>query len=239
MTSDTAALASPAGNSRKAREFARREREILNTALHCFSSADWESVTVAHIAEMVGIAKGTMYLHFSSKHEIYARLTLDFYRSLLDHLTDVAQSSTHDHLKQMIEQAFSFYLNQPKYRCVTQYCEREDFRSNLSDELAAQFDAVDQAFHQLIESELQRGIATGCYRSVDTNQAILGLQCTFHGALTLLWCNRHGEQDDAEQFINNITQYMLTPLTVVQPHQAASASLSSVDHGHQLETTHE
>lgn len=208
----------PAGNtqskssSRKAREFANREREILRVALDCFSGDNWESVTVAKIADLAGIAKGTMYLHFSSKHEMYARLTLNFYQGLLDHLAQCADHSPRDHLRYLVEQAFLYYLKKPKYRCVTQYCEREDFRRKLDADLAQEFEAIDRSFYQLIYSELQRGIDGGRFKPVKIEQAILGLQCTFHGALTLLWCDRNGEQDNPRQFINNITEYMIAPL---------------------------
>lgn len=234
----------PTNISRKAREFANREQEILRVALDSFSGENWESVTVANIADSVGIAKGTMYLHFSGKHEIYARLTLDFYRSLLDRLTKCAKEISDDPFSDMVEQAFLFYLEEPKYRCVTQYCEREDFRRNLSPGLAQEFAIIDQAFHQLIHSELQRGIDSGRYKPVKIEQAILGLLCTFHGALTLLWCNRHGEQDNAYTFINNITEYMVTPLLAHKnrgDHDALDTTSPSRinDKKQTLETSHE
>ncbi len=202
--------------SRKAREFARREQEILDVALECFSGDDWESVTVAQIAEIVGIAKGTMYLHFASKQEIYARLTLDFYRDLLSHLTRSRTDSGVERLSDIIRQAFRFYLQHPKYRCVTQYCEREDFRLNLNPEIAAKFDAIDNDVYQLLYRELALGIDEGVFKPLAIDQQILGLKCTFHGALTVLWCNRHDEQSEPEQFISTVTGYMLAPI-VAQP----------------------
>ena len=200
--------------SRKAREFARREEEILSAALECFSGEDWESVTVAQIADIVGIAKGTMYSHFASKHDIYARLTLDFYSALLEHLQSACRGTGVDRMVSLIEQAFRFYLQQPKYRCVTQYCEREDFRCKLDPALAAQFDAIDMDFYQLLHRELALGIDAGVFKPLAIDQQILGLKCTFHGALTVLWCNRSGEQQHPESFIRNVTQYMLSPIVV-------------------------
>ncbi len=209
----------PVATTRKAREFALRQQEILEVALECFSGEDWESVTVARIADIVGIAKGTMYLHFSSKQEIFARLAIDFYRSLLHHLQECAKHSKHDHLKHMVEQAFDFYLAKPKYRCVTQYCEREDFRRNLNTEIANEFEILDQSFQQLLRQALQRGISEGTYRPLEMEQVIPGLRCTFHGALTMLWCNRQGEQDSAQQFVSRISRYMTGPLLAEAVHK--------------------
>ncbi len=200
--------------SRKAREFARREEEILNVALECFSGEDWESVTVAQIADIVGIAKGTMYSHFASKHDIYARLTLDFYTALLKNLQRACHGSGVGRMAGLIEQAFRFYIQQPKYRCVTQYCEREDFRCKLDADLSARFDAIDQDFYQLLHEELTLGISAGVFKPLAIDQQILGLKCTFHGALTVLWCNRNGEQQHPDEFIHNVTQFMLAPIVV-------------------------
>ena len=213
-------------------------------ALQCLSSEDWESVTVAQIASMVGIAKGTMYLHFSSKQEIYARLTLDFYRDLLSHLVNSRTGNGAERLAGMIRQAFRFYLQHPKYRCVTQYCEREDFRFKLNPEIAEQFDAIDQKVYQLICSELALGIESGAFKPLQIDQQTLGLKCTFRGALTMLWCNRNNEQTDPEHFINSVTDYMLAPIVAAHcttDHTAGSTRMTNLsqtpENQQALETT--
>lgn len=184
----------------------------MQASLDCFSSTDWETVTVAKIAATVGIAKGTMYLHFASKYEIYARLTLNFYHSLLELLTNRDLSNHGDPITNMAERAFNFYLDKPKYRCVAQYCEREDFQARLGTALAAEFDAIDQSFHQLVTDALRDGMACGRYKSLNIQETAIGLQCTFRGALSALWCNRNGEQQHHVRFINQITRYMVAPL---------------------------
>ena len=60
-------------SERREREFQRREGEILDAALELFSADDWQSVTIDQIARRAEIGKGTVYLHFASKDEIYAR----------------------------------------------------------------------------------------------------------------------------------------------------------------------
>lgn len=196
-------------NSRKAREFEKREKEILATALDRFHSDDWESVTVAQIAQQVGIAKGTMYLHFSSKHEIYARLALDFYRALSLHLSDPLNGNALEQLRQLITRAFEFHLERPAYRRVTQYCEREDFRCTVKDEIATELDDIDRHIEKIINAVLLSGIQQGHVKAKPLDQLILCLQCTFQGALTRFWCNRHGEQNTPGNFVTTVTDYML------------------------------
>ena len=60
----------------------QRERALREVALNCFTTEKWEDVSVARIAKLAGVAKGTVYLHFASKDEIcacpvsYTHLTL-------------------------------------------------------------------------------------------------------------------------------------------------------------------
>jgi len=51
-----------------------REHEILDAARDVFARDGYERASIDSIAERVGIAKGTVYLHFSSKEEILRAL---------------------------------------------------------------------------------------------------------------------------------------------------------------------
>ena len=65
-----------------------RRRMILDSALHLFEDSDGHLSTVAAIADRSGIAKGTLYLYFKTREEIYLALLEDFLNSwfdLIDH----------------------------------------------------------------------------------------------------------------------------------------------------------
>ncbi len=200
-------------NSRKARNFEKREQEILATALDQFCSDEWECVTVAEIARQVGIAKGTMYLHFSSKHEIYVKLVLDFYRALLMHLGKPLTGTPPQQLRQLIKRAFEFHLERPAYRRVTLYCEREDVRHTVNPEITRELDKINHDIENIIHRILLSGIEQQHFKAKPPQQLILCLQCTFQGALTRFWCNRHSEQSATDQFVNTIINYILDTIT--------------------------
>ncbi len=67
---------------RKAREFERREREILDAAFTLFMDKGPEIVTNEMIAEASEIGKGTIYKHFKSKSDIYAVLLIEHVEKL-------------------------------------------------------------------------------------------------------------------------------------------------------------
>ena len=52
----------------------QRRAEILDTARRLFTTRGFQSTSVEDILTEVGIAKGTLYYHFSSKEEILRSL---------------------------------------------------------------------------------------------------------------------------------------------------------------------
>lgn len=100
--------------SRKVREFRRREQEILDTSLRLFLEQGEDSVTVEMIADEVGIGKGTIYKHFKSKAEIYLRLMLDYEREL----AVLLHSETIERDKEALaREYFAFRMSDPdRYR---------------------------------------------------------------------------------------------------------------------------
>ncbi len=57
-------------SSFKEREKLRREEAILAEAKALFASKGFNNVTLEEVAERVGVAKGTIYLHFASKDDL-------------------------------------------------------------------------------------------------------------------------------------------------------------------------
>lgn len=63
--------------SRKEREYLRRRREILQTALKLFSEKGFHNVSMHEIAEKSEFSVGTLYKFFSNKEELYKALLLE------------------------------------------------------------------------------------------------------------------------------------------------------------------
>ena len=66
-----------------------RRADILQAAISVFSQKGFEGANVADIAAEAKIAKGTIYLYFKSKDEIFRAILEDF--SFLPHLMDILQ----------------------------------------------------------------------------------------------------------------------------------------------------
>src|SRR5215510_13331329 len=110
---------------RRAREFGRRESEILVSALQLFRGEDWQNVTVEQIAHHAEIGKGTVYKHFASKDEIYARLALDFAREVLAQIRAIpAQLPASERLRRMLRIGWEAHLASRELHRVVLYCGR-------------------------------------------------------------------------------------------------------------------
>ena len=60
--------------ARTAQDKDLRRNHLLQAAAHLFADTDFDGVTIAHIAQRAGVAKGTAYLYFSCKEAVFLEL---------------------------------------------------------------------------------------------------------------------------------------------------------------------
>jgi len=208
---------------RRQREFDRRERELLDAALALFDDDGWDQVTVAEIARRAEIGKGTVYKHFPSKDEIYARLSLDFGRTLFDQFAAIDPTTTTPTraVRSLLRIGLRHHLDNPQYTRVVRYTERRDFRTRLSKETQEAFADLDRKFVELITGVLERGMAKGTFARKPVGQHIVALTATFQGALEIAtngacdtgFLEEAAGQLDAETLATTVTEFMLAGLS--------------------------
>jgi TetR/AcrR family transcriptional regulator len=77
--------------SRKEREKEARKRDILEVAARLFAERDFHEVTVDEIAEEVGLSKGTLYLYFKNKDDLFYTIVVQKTQSLLRRLHEAVR----------------------------------------------------------------------------------------------------------------------------------------------------
>ena len=197
---------------RRAREFGRREDEILAAALTLFSRADWELVTVEEIARKAEVGKGTIYKHFESKDEIYARLALDFNRSLLHQFQDVDPSlPVTARFREMTRLAWEAHLSSKELHRVVLYCGRPEFRENMPRRVAEPFAAVEVETHALTSALIAQGVEEGIFPRKPVDVLLFGAQSAFWGAIQVMWSGYLGEADTS-RYCDVLTDFILAGL---------------------------
>lgn len=98
-------------NQKRNRKKNRRE-EIIKAASDLFSKKSYHDVTMDQIALEVGVAKGTIYLYFESKENLYLGIlehTFETIESILER--EIAKKDPAPHkLKKMLRLIFQFYF---------------------------------------------------------------------------------------------------------------------------------
>jgi len=201
--------------TRKEREFARREQEIIDAALSLFESPNWEQVTVDQIAKKAEIGKGTVYKHFSSKDEIYACIAIEFHERLLAEFKVISHDLPVDQMmKEVIRRSFEISLSSQAHARVSFYCKRVDYVERLNEAYQAKFERIEAQFEVFIGGILDAGIQQGIIPERPHEHLIIGLEATFDGAMSMIWnngmsCHSQFEQDE---LINVISEYMIAGL---------------------------
>jgi len=207
-------------SERKIREFERREQEILSAALELFSGERWESVTVTQIAKRVDIGKGTVYKHFASKDEIYARLALDFFNGLLERSHQIPLGDDPvANMRKAFRDALFYHLEHQEYANVRQYVFRAGFWERLSKTYVEAFEKLDAEFGAWANEGIASGIQSGVFAAQSLQTARMGLDALFNGAVSQLWGNRCWLQVDPESYIEQIVDFAMSSLKAGQDKQ--------------------
>jgi len=194
---------------RKEREFQRREREILDAALALFTGGDWQSVTVEEIAERAEIGKGTVYKHFASKDEIYARLAAEFQEQAIGRLEGIdASLPVMQRLRMIIAVFWEQHMKAAEYQHLVQYCEREDFRRGLSEVARSELAQLDERLQLAIGRVLNDGIEQGILPRKTPQQLVFGPMAALTGATRMMWSGCSTEEAP-EAYLREITNFIL------------------------------
>lgn len=97
------------------RKFERRE-SILKVATNLFYDKSFHDVTMDEIAEEVGVAKGTLYLYFSSKEKLYLEILESSFEAIESILHKEVEKNdpAPKKLKKVLTIIFSFYMENKK-----------------------------------------------------------------------------------------------------------------------------
>ena len=96
----------------------RKRRQITDAAAKLFATRPFHKVKLAHIAAAAGVGKGTLYVYFASKEDLYFGLIYDGFARMVDGLrARIADDSRAgaDHLPAIIRELVAFAFQHPHY----------------------------------------------------------------------------------------------------------------------------
>ncbi|SDC47836.1 MULTISPECIES: TetR/AcrR family transcriptional regulator [unclassified Candidatus Frackibacter] len=86
--------------------------KIIEVAVELFANYGYHKTTMDLIAEKAGVAKGTLYWHFSSKNELFNGIierNLNKYFNFLEEVRDNKELNTHQKIEYIIDNQSTFF----------------------------------------------------------------------------------------------------------------------------------
>ncbi len=142
-----------------------RKEEIIKEASNLFSKKSYHDVTMDQIAGEVGVAKGTIYLYFESKENLYLGILEHTYETIESILEkEIAKGDpAPQKLKKMLRLIFQFYFqNMDVLRILT----RDETRL-----IREHYEFTERWRHRrtkLYRKILEKGIKEGSFRPANT-----------------------------------------------------------------------
>lgn len=174
---ESSAARLPAGSSRGRgprweRRKADRPNELLQAALEIFVERGFASARLEDVASRAGVSKGTLYLYFTNKEDLFKAVVR---RSILPLINDFRSSieastlSSGGLLGQYLQAWWSNYGDQA-VSGVAKLCVAES--GNFPEVARFWRDEVIGANNALVAGILQRGIDSGEFRRVDVDAMV-------------------------------------------------------------------
>ena len=199
---------------RKAREFQRREREILDAAYDLLTRLEPIQMTMEMVAEKAEIGRGTTYKHFKSKDEIFARLVLRRQNQYLDQLKLIAKE-TGDLLRKLIRSYEAYCMDDQVAYAVHQKCMHHYVESNLNEDLVEAMRAQQETKVALVEGIMQKALGEQSSNPPNTKYLIYAGWGMMRGAMDFVIENRvMGEAFDENLFSNAVEQILMSGIPV-------------------------
>lgn len=116
---------------RKAREKIARREAIVKAAREVFAEKGLLASTIDDVARRAEVAKGTIYLHFKSKEEIFTALMDEGLALVAKRFTEAVDLSLRadDNLRRLCDAYCRLYREEPQYFKLLFFCSHSDVRA--------------------------------------------------------------------------------------------------------------
>lgn len=194
---------------RKAREFKRREDEILKATLKLVSQDNWKDITIDDIAEKAEIGKGTFYKHFNSKDEACARIVMGHMEGLVAKLSAIDTSQDYgSRMATTIRTIWRHHMDHPELLPLKSYCESDGENLNLSESFSTSFRGLQMEMHALLHEMVSDGINKGAIAESNVDFPLYAGWALTEGAIRIFQETNLAKMLSEEMFIEYLIDFL-------------------------------
>lgn len=153
-------------HERKEREREHRREEILDAAQRVFFEKGLVVATMDEIAETAELSKGTLYLYYKSKEDLYLAVMMRGTELLFDMFAEVVKkgASVTETLIRLSDAYIEYFNNHKNYFRMLDFLQTPQFHKQVSEEMKQSCEALNQDIWDLVNNLLKRGIEEGTVR---------------------------------------------------------------------------
>lgn len=151
-----------------------KKTRILDTAADMFANRPFHKVLLSDVAREAAVGKGTLYLYFENKDELFVAVLFREFGGMLDRLTEEVADSSAPPDEQLRSMIHTIVDHIAKRVALTELMRNAMVSCGRSEAWRARR----QALRDLIESVIRRGIDEGMFEDAEpslTAQYITGL----------------------------------------------------------------
>jgi len=169
--------------ARKKREQEQRRKSIITAAKQAFSEKGFMAATMDGIAQGCDLAKGTLYLYFKSKEDLYVSIMVEGAAILRKDLVKIADLSLPADrlLGELLRTYYNFYEKNREYFRIMFLSTQPDLRERVPDELLKSCADEARVCIQVVSDVIEKGIESGVFRKVHPWTSAIVLWSTVNG----------------------------------------------------------
>ena len=148
---------------RKDREREQRREEIITAAQKVFFEKGLPAATMDEIAEEAELSKGTLYLYYKSKEDLYLAVMMrggEVMYEMFRKATSTAENPV-QLLANLGEAYYQFFRQHRNYFRMYQFFENPQFHKQVSEEMLSACSGNDMRVWGLVTETIKRGIDEG------------------------------------------------------------------------------
>ena|SRR5579871_644214 len=133
----------------------KKRRQITDAAARMFATRPFHQVKLSDIAAAAGVGKGTLYVYFNSKEDLYFDLIYEAFAQMVDRLKvriSAEKQKSADDLAAIVSELVGFAFANPHYFELTRMVGKVRGQSE------SHWNQKRQELSQLIEKALRRGV---------------------------------------------------------------------------------
>lgn len=172
---------------RREREKEARRTAILDAAREVFFRKGLLAATMDEIAQRAELSKGTLYLYFRTKEEIYVSLLNEGMDILIDSFKKAlaSRAAADTLLRRLKDVYYRFYKEHREYFTILFLYFHTGIRGKLSRALMDSCETKAISCLQVLVDLIEKGIKDGVFRPCDPWQTVLVGWTSFNGIIML------------------------------------------------------